>query len=200
LDADEALTPALAEEIGQAIRDLNRDGYYIALQMFFLGRRLRHCGATFWKLSLFRRGKGHYECRLKDQDATMADMEVHEHVVVDGSTGQLRNPLTHHNVDSLSRYILKHDEYSNWEAKVWLNRELSSEELPPSLFGTQAQRRRWLKRKFLGVPGAPLLFFLHKYILCAGFLDGIAGLIYCGLQGIQFFHIKAKIYELRCKR
>src|SRR6516165_3380225 len=44
LDADEALTPALAEEIGQAIRDLNRDGYYIALQMFFLGRRLRHCG------------------------------------------------------------------------------------------------------------------------------------------------------------
>jgi len=31
-------------------------------------------------------------------------------------------------------------------------------------------------------------------------LDGIAGLIYCGFQGIQFFHIKAKIYELRLKR
>jgi hypothetical protein len=30
-----------------------------------------------------------------------------------------------------------------------------------------------------------------------GFLDGVPGLIYCGLQGVQFFHIKAKIYELK---
>jgi hypothetical protein len=67
--------------------------------------------------------------------------------------------------------------------------------LPPSLFGTEAQRRRWLKRRFLKVPGTPFLFFLYKYFLRCGFLDGIPGLIYCGLQGIQFFHIKAKIYE-----
>jgi hypothetical protein len=32
-----------------------------------------------------------------------------------------------------------------------------------------------------------------------GFLDGVPGLIYCAFQGIQFFHIKAKIYELRMK-
>ena len=46
----------------------------------------------------------------------MADMEVHEHVVVEGTTARLKNPLIHHNVESLSRYIQKHDEYSNWEA------------------------------------------------------------------------------------
>ena len=80
VDADEALTPELAEEIRRAIQDPRFDGYYIALQMFFLGRVLRHGGAGFYKLSLFRRGKGHFECRLKDQDASMADMEVHEHV------------------------------------------------------------------------------------------------------------------------
>jgi len=198
LDADEALTPELAEEIRQAILNPSRDGYYIALQMYFLGRQLKHSGASFWKLSLFRRGKGRYECRLKDQDASMADMEVHEHVVVNGPTARLRNPLIHHNVESLSRYIVKHDEYSNWEARVWLDGE-SSADLPPSLFGTQAQRRRWLRR-FLGVPGAPLLFFLYKYVLRLGFLDGVPGLIYCTLQGIQFFHIKAKIYELRSER
>ncbi len=45
----------------------------------------------------------------------MADMEVHEHVIVKGATARLRNPLIHHNVESLSRYIQKHDEYSNWE-------------------------------------------------------------------------------------
>jgi glycosyltransferase involved in cell wall biosynthesis len=199
LDADEAVTPELAEEIQKAIQDSSRNGYYIALQMYFLGRRLRHCGASFWKMSLFRRGKGHYECRLKDQDASMADMEVHEHVVVYGPTTRLQRPILHHNVESLSRYVLKHDEYSNWEAKVWLNQETNHDELPPSLFGSQAQRRRWFRRRFLGVPGAPLLFFLYKYFLCLGFLDGIPGLIYCGLQGIQFFHIKAKIYELKSR-
>jgi len=129
----------------------------------------------------------------------MADMEVHEQVVVDGSTARLRNPIVHHNVESLSRYIQKHDEYSNWEARVWLNREADRDELPPSLFGNQAQRRRWMRRKFLAVPGTPLFFFLYKYFLRLGFLDGIPGLIYCGQQGIQFFHIKAKIYELKSK-
>ena len=48
----------------------------------------------------------------------MADMEVHEHVCVDGPTARLQNSLIHHNVESLSRYIQKHDEYSNWEARV----------------------------------------------------------------------------------
>ena len=112
--------------------------------MFFLGRALRHSGASFYKLSLFRRGKGSFECRLRDQDTSMCDMEVHEHVVVEGETAKLRNPLLHHNVESLSRYLQKHDEYSNWEARVWLLGEANSGELPPSLFGTQAQRRRWL--------------------------------------------------------
>jgi hypothetical protein len=32
-----------------------------------------------------------------------------------------------------------------------------------------------------------------------GFLDGVPGLIYCRLQGIQLFHVKAKIYELKKK-
>src|SRR4029077_6692120 len=94
LDADEALTPELAEEIGHAIRDPRFDGYYIALQMFFLGRVLRHGGAGFYKLSLFRRGKGRFECRLKDQDASMADMEVHEHVVVSSETACEENSST----------------------------------------------------------------------------------------------------------
>jgi len=57
-----------------------------------------------------------------------------------------------------------------------------------------------LKRHFLGLPGSPFLFFLYKYVLGLGFLDGVPGLIYCALQGIQFFHVKAKIYELRTAR
>lgn len=200
VDADEALTPELADEITRAISSSDCDGYQIELQMHFLGRRLSHSGANFSKLSLFRRFKGRFECRLEDQSTNMCDMEVHEHVVVDGKTGKLRNPLIHHNVESLSRYIQKHDEYSNWEAAVWLAGEGTAKELPPAIFGNQAQRRRWLRAKMFGLPGSPMLFFLYKYFYRLGFLDGIPGLIYCGMQGIQFFHIKAKIYELQLQK
>ncbi len=199
LDADEVLTPELVEEIRQSIQDPRTDGYYIALQMHFLGRQLRYGGASFWKLSLFRKGLGRFECRLRQQDASMADMEVHEHVVVEGTTHKLKQPLIHHNVESFARYIQKHNDYSNWEARVWLNGKCNEkgEDIEPSLWGTQAQRRRWLRRRFLGLPGSPTLYFLYKYVLNLGFLDGVPGLIYCTMQGIQFFHIKVKIYELK---
>jgi glycosyltransferase involved in cell wall biosynthesis len=200
LDADEALTPELTSEIREAIQSSGVNGYYISLQMHFLGRRLSHGGADFRKLSLFRRGKGRFECRLKDQNSSMGDMEVHEHVVVDGKTAKLKNALSHYNVESLSRYIRKHDEYSNWDAQAWIRGPASYGELQPSLLGNQAQRRRWLKSKLFCLPGSSFLFFLYRYLLRLGFLDGIPGLIYCGFQGIQFFHIKAKIYESRMKQ
>lgn len=199
LDADESLTPQLTDEIQEAIRNPRVEGYYIMLRLFFLGRELRHSGASFQKLSLFRLGQGRFECRLKDQDTSMCDMEVHEHVVVAGHAAKLRNPLLHYNVESLSRYIHKHNEYSNWEARVWLLGEQNSVDLPPSPFGNQAQRRRWLRKELFSLPGSPMLFFIYKYLFRLGFLDGIPGLIYCGFQGIQFFQIKAKIYELRVK-
>ena len=203
LDADEVLTPELVEEIRRVVQNPGVNGYFIRLQMYFLGRVLRRCDASFWKLSLFRKGRGHFECRLKDQDASMADMEIHEHVVVDGPTAELRNALVHHNVDSLSRYILKHNEYSNWEARVLLKAEGDPEddsgEMSADLFGTQAQRRRWLKRHLYRLPGSPVLLFLYRYVFRLGFLDGMPGLIYCTFQAVQMFHSKAKIYELECK-
>lgn len=197
LDADEILTPELASEIRQAIRNPAVAGYRICLQMYFLGRVLRHCDASFWKLSLFRKGQGQFECRLKNQDTSMADMEVHEHVIVNGATEELRHPLIHRNVESLSRYIQKHNEYSNWEARVLTEQGNVADQLPASPFGTQAQRRRWLKRKLYRLPGSPVLLFLYRYLFRLGFLDGVPGLIYCGFQAVQMFHSKAKIYELR---
>jgi glycosyltransferase involved in cell wall biosynthesis len=199
LDADEILTPALADEIGKAIRDPNFTGYHVFLRISFLGRDLRFGGHGFWKLSLFRRGRGHFECRLRDQNHSMSDIEVHEHVVVNGRVGKLKHPLPHHNVESLDRYLTKHNEYSNWEARVLSQAPPQQpDELPPAFFGNQAQRRRWLKKRFLGLPASPLFFFLYKYILRFGFLDGVPGLIYCALQSTHFFHIKAKMYEITC--
>src|SRR2546423_9273944 len=88
LDADEVVTPDLAREIRRRIEDPSIVGYRICLQLYFLGKPLRHCDASFWKLSLFRKGQARFECRLKDQDASMADMEIHEHVVAGGAAAE----------------------------------------------------------------------------------------------------------------
>ena len=196
LDADESLSPELETEIRAAIQDPEISGYYLKLEMHFLGRALRHCGAGFYKLALFRRDKGHFECRFDQQDDSMCDMEVHEHVIVNGPTAKLRNPVIHRNVESLSHYIRKHDQYSNWESRA-LSASESPDELKPHLFGNQAQRRRWLKKMFFRVPGSPVALFAYRYFLCLGFLDGVPGLTYCVFQAIQMFHTKAKIYEQR---
>ena len=127
----------------------------------------------------------------------MCDMEVHEHMLVSGRCRTLKKQLLHNNTESLSRYIEKHNQYSNWEVRVLSEAYDNQEQLQPSFWGTQAERRRWLRRWFFMVPGSPVLFFLLKYVLRLGFLDGASGLIYCGFQAVQFFHIKAKLYEAR---
>jgi len=193
LDADEILTEECKSEIARAIRSEAYDGYWIPFRIVFLGRLLRFGGTTLWKLCLFRAGKGRYEKRLEDQDPRMADMEVHEHVVVEGRVGKLRHPVRHENVNSLDRYIEKHNEYSNWEAAVYSNPDCGG--LRPTLFGSQAQRRRWIRRWIMRLPGLPIAVFLYRYVLRGGFLDGRAGLIHAGFLAIQFFHVKAKIYE-----
>ena len=92
------------------------------------------------------------------------------------------------------------DELRHFDVRrVLLEGEQNSAELSPSLFGTQAQRRRWLKRNLYVVPGSPVLLFFYRYLFRSGFLDGIPGLIYCGFQAVQMFHTKAKIYELRAE-
>lgn len=68
-----------------------------------------------------------------------------------------------------------------------------------ALFGTQAQRRRWLRRLIRPIPGKAILLFFYTYLLRGGFLDGKAGFIYCMLKAIQEFHISCKMYEMRLR-
>ncbi len=194
LDADEILDEAGRQEIARTIRNPAHDGYWLCFEIFFLGRQLRWGDTRLWKLSLFRHGKGAFEKRYGDQDLSMSDVEANDHVVVEGSTGRLSSPIRHENSNSLDRYITKHNEYSNLEARVQLSGE--STQLEPSLFGNQAARRRWLKTRFLSLPGSPVAIFLFFYIARLGFLDGVPGLIYATFRGVQFFHVKAKMYEI----
>jgi len=96
----------------------------------------------------------------------------------------------------LHRFIEKHNEYSEWEAHTYFEGP-PHDGLIPSLFESQALRRRWLKGKLFALPGFPLLTFLYHYILRLGFLDGRPGFTYCVLKGVQRFHAKAKWRELQ---
>jgi glycosyltransferase involved in cell wall biosynthesis len=195
LDADEVLEGPVKNEIWEAIRTTDYDGYWLKFQIYFLGRQLKYGDTQLWKLFLFRKGKGRYERRLDAQDGSMSDIEVHEHIMVNGKTGYLVSPVRHENINSITRYIAKHNEYSNWEARVFV--QSCNGEIEPSLFGSQTQKRRWLKKKFVGLFGSPFYLFLYRYFLRLGFMDGKQGLIYCVFQAVQVFHTKAKIFELK---
>lgn len=198
LDADEILEKPVRNEIEHAIKNTYYNGYWLRFEIYFLGRQLKHGDTQLWKLFLFRNGKGRYEIRLNAQDLSMSDIEIHEQIIVDGKTAYLKNPVRHENINSISRYIGKHNEYSNWEARVFSS--VNSGEVTPKLAGSQSERRRWMRLKFLGLFGSPLYLFLYKYILMRGFMDGKQGFIYCLFQAIQVFHTKVKILEIQNKR
>ena len=195
LDSDEIILDPIKKEIEKAIQSNEYDGYWVRFQIFFLGKMLKYGGTELWKVSLFRKGKGNYERRLMDQDESMADMEIHEHVVVDGKIGRLQKPVKHENINNLDRYIQKHNEYSNWDAHMFLKG--SAQDIAPKFWGNQAQRRRWLRKNLTLLPGSSFLFFALGYFFKFGFLDGKQGFIYAAFRGIQMFHAKAKIFELK---
>jgi glycosyltransferase involved in cell wall biosynthesis len=198
IDADEIVTEPLKKEIELAILDSSLSGCYIRTQMHFLGKHLRFGDTQLWKLSLFKKGRGKYECRLAEQDSSMADMEIHEHLMVDGRIRRLRASIRHCNVRSLYDYIEKQNAYSNWGSALFFA-ELQTT-LRPTLFGNQAQRRRWVKAIFGRWLISPIFLFIYMYVVRLGFLDGSAGFIYAGLISIQNFYVQIKIRERQTQR
>jgi glycosyltransferase involved in cell wall biosynthesis len=195
VDADERVPPELAEEICASIhRPDGPDGYYLNRKLIFLGRWIRHAGwYPSWNLRLFRHRLGRYEAAPAGSPQA-GDNEVHEHVVLDGRAGYLRNDLLHHDYKSLFHYLERHNRYSDWDSAVYL--ELRRQPLfAPAPFQGAVRRKRWLKRLWVRLPFRPLLRFLYMYVLRAGFLDGAAGWHFCVLASIHEYHIGLKMQE-----
>ena len=73
------------------------------------------------------------------------------------------------------------------------------EAVEPKLLGTQEQRKRYLKVKYASLPlfTRPIFYFIYRYFLRLGFIDGKQGLMWHFLQGFWYrFLIDAKIYEI----
>ena len=198
LDSDEILTEKSKNEIESIIKNPDIDGCYLFFKMEFFGKMLNYSDPGLRKLSLFRKGKGRYERRLENQDESMADMEIHEHVIVKGNTINLKSPIIHRNFNSISRFIIKHDEYSNYEANVHVSG--TDKELKANFWGNREQRRRYLKKRLITNPFSPFLYFIYMYILRAGFIDGKAGFFYILYQSIYMYFVSSKMYEIKTNK
>jgi glycosyltransferase involved in cell wall biosynthesis len=199
LDADEMVTPELATELCQTLPNLSDDvsGLYAKRRVYFLGRWMRHGDYyPMWLLRVFRRGKARNE-----------EFEEDRVILLEGRAGYLKHDFIDCNRKGLTFWIDKHNQWAGNEMRDLLalstndGQEVSPMRIRPSLLAAQDQRRRWLKRNVYG--RAPLfarafLYFLYRYFLRLGFLDGKEGLIFHFLQGCWYrFLVDAKIYEAR---
>lgn len=195
LDADERIDPALRAEIGEAIKNDEYNGYYVRWRFFFLGRWMRHSWSHGWMLRLVKAGYGEYE-DLGMREEGGWDNEVHENIVITGKAGRLRNWLTHDSRESLSYWIGKQNDFSDWNAVRRL-RQLQ-EPIPgiESAFSPDPLIRRKLwKAIYLRLPFKPVIMFVYLYILRMGFLDGLPGLYFCALRACHELNTAAKVYE-----
>ncbi|MEH2234638.1 MAG: glycosyltransferase family 2 protein [Nostoc sp.] len=201
VDCDERITPELWEEIEQAIQNDEYTGYYLNRRVFFLGKWIRYGGKyPDWNLRLFQHKKGRYENLNTEDIPNTGDNEVHEHVVLQGKVGYLKNDMLHEDFRDLYHWLERHNRYSNWEARVYFNILTGKDDsgtIGANLFGDAVQRKRFLKKVWVRLPFKPMLRFILFYIIQRGFLDGKAGYIYGRLLSQYEYQIGVKLYELR---
>jgi len=201
VDCDERITPELWSEISIAIENQDFNGYYLNRKVYFLGTWIRHGGRyPDWNLRLLRHQKGRYENLGTEEIRNTGDNEVHEHVILEGRVGYLKNDMLHIDFRDIYQWLERHNRYSNWEARVYLNLLTGRGEdgtIGASIFGNAVQRKRFLKKVWVWLPFKPLLRLIISYIFQLGFLDGKAGYIYARLLSQYEYQIGVKLYELR---
>lgn len=166
LDADETLTPELAEEIRRATESDRYDGYELPRVNAFLGKRMYHGGLKReYILRLVRMEKAVYKGGL-----------VHERLCVQGNTSRLSNVFVHHSYNDIETYFEKFNKYTSLAAKTMYDNG----------------RKCHLLGVLLTVP----FEFARRYILRAGFLDGLRGFIWAAFSAFYVFVKYMKLWFL----
>lgn len=179
LDADERLSLPLLNEIRETLKSTLPDelnGFVLRLRTIFMGRFLRHGGVyPFRKLLLFKFGY-----------ASMQDKAMDEHIqLTSGYSKELQQDGFHYDFKSLDYFIKKHNWYAHKEVYEF---EKSKEQ------GTLINKRKFYYKFPLFLRAR--LYFIYRYYIRLGFLDGKEGKIFHTLQGFWYrFLIDSVIYE-----
>jgi glycosyltransferase involved in cell wall biosynthesis len=196
MDADEELMEELSQEIASELPKLNAgiNGVILRRRVYFMGRWIKHGGRyPELLLRIFRTGKALCEQKIMD-----------EHMILsDGETVEFKNDLIDNNIKDLEWWTNKHNWYSNREVldhQMTVEKSLDKAKLLENGKSTkQAKMKRIVKNN--GYYGLPKFFrahiyFIYRYYIKLGFLDGQEGRIYHFLQAYWYrFLVDAKIYE-----
>lgn len=195
LDADEYLTQELIDELYHVIPTLNKNisALVFPLGRAFMGKILKHGivnGVSM--IRMFRRGKAQYENRSMD-----------EHLqITDGETYTCKNKFVDDNLMPLSHFIVKHNNYAMREAILLIEAEysLQKEDDTHSEYAKEVQEKRKQKAKYGKMPlfWRAFGYFVYRYIIKLGFLDGKEGFLWDFLQGWWYRTlVDAKIFEVK---
>jgi glycosyltransferase involved in cell wall biosynthesis len=181
LDADEWLTDDLKLEISDvlSLRPVE-DGFYAKRRMIWMGRWIRRGYYPTWILRLFRRARGRCE-----------DRAVNEHLIVEGKVGYLEHDFIHEDRKGIGDWIAKHNRYATREALEQIRREGETDqgEMGARFWGTQAERKRWIRyRVWDRLPPLlrPFLYFTYRYVLTGAFLEGRAAFVFHFLHALWY--------------
>ncbi|MGN6136023.1 MAG: glycosyltransferase family 2 protein [Aureliella sp.] len=201
MDADFVLTDGLRKAIDQAIASENATdihGYYVRHKQIFRGKFIRFgtIYPRYW-LRLFRHGKGFVD------ELDLVDL----HFYVDGKTAKLEYDLIedNHKERDIGFWVNKQVKFAKKQALEELKRLDKNMSFPvrPSLFGSPDQRTLWLKSRWYRMPLfiRPILYFVYRYFLRLGFLDGREGFVYHFTQALLYrLLVDIELYDLRAAR
>ena len=196
LDADEYILPELKEEIAETLKSNPKEnGFYLRRRFYFMGKWIKHGG--YYPVKLLR---------LFRPRSAQVVRDINEQIVVKGDTATLKYDFVDENRKGVFDWIEKHNRYSSFEAQELLNydkrRLKNTKDDYAKFFGTQPQRKRWIKeniRNRLIPPLArPFVYFTYRYFIKMGFLDGKEGFIYFMMHAfIMGMSTNVKYLELK---
>jgi glycosyltransferase involved in cell wall biosynthesis len=196
IDADERVSPQLISELKRVFATESKGGatagFLVRRQIQFLGRSITHGGIyPTYHCRIFKKELGHCE-----------DREYDQHFMVEGETETIEADLLEMTASSLFSWTARHNKWAQLEAiqLTKADQDEQSNMVKAKLSGSPIERRRWLRSRFYEKTppfARAVMYFLTRYLLRGGFLDGTPGLIYHFLQGFWFrFYVDACYYEL----
>jgi glycosyltransferase involved in cell wall biosynthesis len=198
IDADEYLEVPLIEEIRGRLALLSDDVTAIEMRrkVYFQGGWIRWGGYYPILLTrLWRTGMARIEQRWMD-----------EHIVVDqGKTLLFRNgDLVDDNLKDITSWTEKHNGYTTRQMVELVSLEypeLRGRRASPGALSRSARLKRFLRNRVYARSPLylrALLYFLQRYVLRLGFLDGQRGFVFHTLQGFwNFLLVDVKVSEAR---
>jgi glycosyltransferase involved in cell wall biosynthesis len=195
LDADERWTVDGFEKVKNLIENDLADGIYVRMKIYFMNRWIKHGG--FYPnifLRVYKKSKGSLEDRWMD-----------EHIKVDGKTIVTDIDVIEANYDrqkNITLWTTKHNNYSTREAIEFLlnKHKLTKIDTVAKLTGNKTEQKRWLKENlYYRIPlfVRPFVYFLYRYFIKLGFMDGKEGFIFHTLHAFWYrFLVDVKVYQI----